>query len=99
PLVPRCHVFLRCGPTASAGLRHHLHLRWVPSCLMGPCRGRRSRRTAAMTTIPVNLPAAEVITAFHRLYYHSLGWDRNFYLGYQIKQAPFDLQVYHELVV
>src|SRR5215212_4402794 len=43
--------------------------------------------------------AAEIVTAFHRLYYHSLGWDSNYYLGYQIKQCPFDLQVYQELVV
>lgn len=45
-----------------------------------------------------NSSPEEVVNAFHRLYYHLLGWDNNWYLGYQIKQCPFDLQVYHELV-
>src|SRR4051812_13903416 len=39
-----------------------------------------------------------MIDAFHRCYYDSLGWDENFYLGFQVKQCPFDLQVYQELV-
>ena len=51
-----------------------------------------------MATIPVKSPPAEVVDAFHRLYYHSLGWDENRYLGYQIKQCPFDLQVYQEVI-
>ena len=50
-------------------------------------------------TPPLGAPAeAEVVDAFHRLYYHSLGWDRNRFLGYQIKQCPFDLHVYQEVV-
>jgi cephalosporin hydroxylase len=48
--------------------------------------------------VAVNLPASEIITASHRLYYQSLAWDSNTFLGYQIKQCPFDLQIYQELV-
>lgn len=51
-----------------------------------------------MAITPVNIPPAEVVDAFHRLYYHSLGWDENRYLGYQIKQCPFDLHVFQEVV-
>jgi cephalosporin hydroxylase len=40
----------------------------------------------------------EIATKFHFAYYHKLGWDKNTYLGYQIKQCPFDLQVYQELI-
>jgi cephalosporin hydroxylase len=47
---------------------------------------------------PIKLSLAQLVHAFHQQYYHRLGWDRNAYLGYQIKQCPFDLQVYHELV-
>lgn len=52
-----------------------------------------------MDPATTNLNAADLVTGFHRLYYHSLGWDNNHFLGYQIKQCPFDLQVYQELVV
>ena len=41
----------------------------------------------------LRLPASEVVNAFHQLYYQSLAWDRNTFLGYQIKQCPFDLHV------
>ena len=48
------------------------------------------------TPLPAQTQAA--IDAFHQLYYQSLGWDRYSYLGYQIKQCPFDLQLYQEVV-
>ena len=40
----------------------------------------------------------EAIDSFHRLYYHSVGWEINSYLGYQMKQCPLDLQLYQEMV-
>ena len=46
----------------------------------------------------IRVTPSTIIDTFHREYYHSLGWDKNTYLGYQIKQCPFDLQVYQELL-
>ena len=46
--------------------------------------------------VPILIP--EVVDAFHKLYYHFLGWDKYTYLGHQIKQCPFDLQIYQEMI-
>lgn len=46
----------------------------------------------------VSLTHQQIVDTFHYLYYHTMGWDSNTYLGYQIKQCPFDLQAYQELV-
>ena len=46
----------------------------------------------------VHVTHQQIIDTFHYLYYHTLGWDNNTYLGYQIQQCPFDLQLYQELV-
>jgi cephalosporin hydroxylase len=51
-----------------------------------------------MEAVSATIPPVEVVNAFHRLYYDSLAWDRNLYLGYQIKQCPFDLHAYQEMV-
>ena len=48
--------------------------------------------------IYLRLPVSEVVDSFHRVYYQSLAWDNNTFLGYQIKQCPFDLHAYQELV-
>lgn len=47
---------------------------------------------------PVKLSVAQVVNAYHQLYYNGLGWDKNLFLGFQIKQCPFDMHVYQELI-
>ena len=46
----------------------------------------------------MTLSHRQIVDTFHYLYYHTMGWDNNTYLGYQIKQCPFDLQTYQELI-
>ena len=83
-----CRVILRGG----SGCR---------PCPRGGPRRRPEPEVAGMgpdNSIHVSLPARVVADAFHQLYYDSLAWDRNEFLGYPIQQCPFDLQVYQELI-
>lgn len=53
----------------------------------------------SLSTDPEQQAAREyLIDAFHQLYYHQLGWDKNHWQGFQIKQCPFDLMVYQALI-
>ena len=44
--------------------------------------------------------APRIVNWFHRIYYsHGEGWPKNTFLGHQVMQCPFDLQLYQELIV
>jgi cephalosporin hydroxylase len=57
------------------------------------------RYVPKMERDPQHRAAHETIDEFHRLWYHSGAWMKNYFLGHQIFQCPFDMQVYHQLVV
>jgi len=41
-----------------------------------------------------------IVDLFHHIYYHNAGsWPKNTFLGHQVMQCPFDLQLYQELIV
>jgi cephalosporin hydroxylase len=59
---------------------------------------RHGRTVTATPDTDVAAPVEPIDRVFHRQYYEAQGWDRNTFKGYQIKQCPFDLHVYQELL-
>ena len=51
-----------------------------------------------MTAQILKMPRTEIVDGFHNLYYNSKAWNKNQWLGYPIRQCPFDLQVYQEII-